>query len=187
MQYSVLETLASEPVTVEMVRERLRLLPAASESEAALTLVPLITSAREYCENRAGYAFIPQRITAYPGWEELADGAFHLPRPPVVQIESVTAYDLRGAAMAVAGCELIAGAEGPLLLPELDLSRLRRVHPLAVTYTAGAQDCPELAKQAMLLLIGHWYEHRESVATGATSQEVAQTTDAILKHFRRWW
>ena len=30
MQYSVLETLASEPVTVEMVRERLRLLPLAN-------------------------------------------------------------------------------------------------------------------------------------------------------------
>ena len=184
MQYSVLETLASEPVTVEMVRERLRLLPAASESEAALTLVPLITSAREYCENRAGYAFIPQRLVAYPSREELLDGGFFLPRPPVMEIESVTAFDTGGEETALSGAQLPAGAEGPLVL-EASLDGLRRVHPVAVTYTAGAEACPELARQAMLLLIGHWYDNRE--ATGTATGEIAHAVDAILKLYRRWW
>ncbi len=184
MRYSVLEILAQEPVTAEMVKERLRLLPDASASEEELTLAPLITAAREYCENRAGYAFIPQRIVAYPSREELEDGAFYLPRPPVVDVESVTAFDAGGGETALSGAALVGGAEGPLLLAA-DLSGLRKVDPVAVTYTAGAETCPALAVQAMLLLIGHWYEHRE--ATGSATGEIAHAVDAILKHYRRWW
>ena len=185
MEYSVLELLASEPVTVAMVKERLRLLPDASAGEEELTLSPLITAAREYCEHRAGYAFIPQRITAYPSREELEDGAFYLPRPPVIAIESAKGCAEDGGEIDLSGASLVAGAEGPLLLPTPDLGRLRRAHPVAVTYTAGSETCPALAKQAMLLLIGHWYEHRE--ATGTATDEIACAVDAILKLYRRWW
>lgn len=185
MEYSVLEILAEEPVTAAMVKERLRLLPGASASEEELTIQPLITAAREYCENRAGYAFIPQRIAAYPSREELRDGAFYLPRPPVVEIESVTAFDAAGGEMTLSGASLVAGAEGPMVLETPDMGILRRVHPVAVTYTAGAEACPKLAMQAMLLLIGHWYDNRE--ATGSATGEIAHAVDAILKHYRRWW
>ena len=184
MEYSVLEILAVEPVTVAMVKERLRLLPDASASEDELTIQPLITAAREYCENRAGYAFIQQRIVAYPSREELLDGAFYLPRPPVMEVESVTAYDADGEGTPLQGAALVAGNEGPLLL-EASLNGLRRVHPVAVTYTAGAEVCPDLAMQAMLLLIGHWYDNRE--ATGSATGEIAHAVDAILKLYRRWW
>ena len=184
MEYSVLEILAEEPVTVAMVKERLRLLPGVSASEEELTIQPLITAAREYCENRAGYAFIPQRIVAYPSREELRDGAFYLPRPPVMAVESVTAFDVAGGETVLSGGTLVAGTEGSLVL-EVSLDGLRRVHPVAVTYTAGAETCPKLAMQAMLLLIGHWYDNRE--ATGSATGEIAHAVDAILKHYRRWW
>ena len=184
MRYSVLETLANEPVTVEMVRERLRLLPAASESEEEQTLLPLITAAREYCENRAGYAFIPQRITAFPDRDELLSGVFYLPRPPVIGIESVTAFLSDGGEAALDGPQLLLGVDGPLMLKP-SLSGLRPVDPVAVTYRAGAQTCPALAVQAMLLLIGHWYQNRE--ATGTATVEIAHAVDAILKLYRRWW
>ena len=40
----------------------------------------------------------------------------------------------------------------------------------------------------MMLLIGHWYQNRESVQTGAvTAVEIEQTTKAILKQYKRWW
>ena len=40
----------------------------------------------------------------------------------------------------------------------------------------------------MLLLIGHWYQNRESVQTGAvTAVEIAQTTRDILKQYKQWW
>lgn len=184
MQYSVKAILAeAEPVTLARVRERLHTLPG-NEAEDTQTLLPLITAAREYCENRAGYAFIPQRIVAYPSREELLDGGFFLPRPPVVEIESVTGIADDGTETPLSGAQLVAGTEGPLLL-EASLDGLRRVHPVAVTYTAGAAECPELAQQAILLLVGHWYMNRE--ATGTATGEIALAVDAILKQYRRWW
>ena len=38
---------------------------------------------------------------------------------------------------------------------------------------------------AMLLLVGHWYEHRESVVVGATTVQVPLAVQALLKPYRR--
>ena len=66
MRYNVNRiTAASEPVTAAEVVERLKLLPPSSE-EVGYTIEPLIIAAREYCEARAGYAFIQQEVEAYP-------------------------------------------------------------------------------------------------------------------------
>lgn len=185
MRYTVTEILGEEPVSLERAQERVHALPGNTEDEI-YTLIPLITAAREYCENIAGYAFVRQRITAYPDPAELAEGFVNLPRPPVQQIESVTLYGSGGTEETSDAWEL-DGEDGRLYLP-VHGAGLRRVNPVAVTYVAGADECPELAQQAMLLLIGHWYQNRESVQTGAvTAVEIAQTTSAILKQYKRWW
>ena len=183
MRYSVREILTAEPVTLERVRERLRTLPD-NDDEEQETLLPLITAAREYCENRAGYAFIQQRITAWPEPSELRAGAFYLLRPPVMKSECVKAYGADGAEACLTGW-WTDGEEGQMLLPLQSAAGLRNVNPVSVTYVAGACCCPELAQQAMLLLIGHWYQNRE--ATGAATGEIALAVDAILKQYRRWW
>jgi uncharacterized phiE125 gp8 family phage protein len=59
-----------------------------------------------------------------------------------------------------------------------------------VTFTAGygatADTVPQAIKQAMLLLIGHWYIHRESVIVGAAPSEVPQAAKALLAPFKTW-
>ena len=43
-------------------------------------------------------------------------------------------------------------------------------------------------RQAMLLLIAHWYANREAVVVGAvTTVEVAETVNSILSLYRNWW
>lgn len=186
MRYTVLEVLGEEPVNVAEVRERLHLLPG-NEAERQYTLEPLIVAAREYCEGIAGYAFIRQRIAAHPDPAELAMGFVNLPRPPVIEIESVTLHGADGTDTETDAYEA-DGEDGRLYLPGIDASALRAVNPITITYTAGAEICPELARQAMLLLIGHWYQNRESVQTGAvTAVEIEQTTKAILRQYKRWW
>lgn len=183
MRYTQAEILGTEPVTVEDVEERLHLLPGNDDED--LTLNPMITAAREYCENIAGRAFIEQRITAYPDVSELAQGYVNLPRPPIIEIESVKVYREGGI------CETIEGVtadrdDGRMYL-QIAGSGLRALNPVEITYRAGGS-CPELARQAMLLLIGHWYQNRESVQTGAvTAVEIAQTTRDILKQYKQWW
>lgn len=39
-------------------------------------------------------------------------------------------------------------------------------------------------KAAMLLLIGHWYEHRETVVVGQTVAEVPYAVEALLQPYR---
>ncbi|HFS7074846.1 TPA: head-tail connector protein, partial [Enterobacter hormaechei] len=39
-------------------------------------------------------------------------------------------------------------------------------------------------KAAMLLLIGHWYANRESVAIGQTVAEVPLAVEALLQPYR---
>lgn len=185
MPYSVTNMLGSEPVALEEIQERLHVLPGNAD-EAQYTLTPMITAAREYCESRAGYAFVRQRITAWPTPEDIAAGTFYLPRPPIAEVENVTAYSRDGSSLELTDYQV--AEDGRMALSVPDASALRRMDPVAVTYIAGAETCPEMARQAMMLLIGHWYQNRESVQTGAvTAVEIAQTTDAILKQYKRWW
>lgn len=185
VRYTVNAILGDEPVLLDEVRERVHALPG-DEQEEQYTLQPMITAAREYCEGIAGYAFVRQRITAYPDLTDLAAGFVNLPRPPIIEIESVTLYRDDGTSITTDAYEL-DGEDGRFYLP-VDFTGLRKVNPIAVQYIAGTTPCPELARQAMFLLIGHWYQNRESVQTGAvTAVEIEQTTKAILRQYKRWW
>ena len=185
MPYSLQSLLGDEPVTLAEIRERVHALPG-NEAEENYTLIPMITAAREYCESRAGYAFVKQRITAWPKLCELKTGRIVLPRPPIVEVESVTAYLADGTQAQLTGWQVAEDGRMSVQIP--DVSALRDMDPVAVTYIAGADSCPEMARQAIMLLVGHWYQNRESVQTGAvTAVEIAQTTDALLKQYKSWW
>ena len=56
-----------------------------------------------------------------------------------------------------------------------------------VTYVAGGATAGEIdprVKQAVLLMIGHWYENREAVLTGTISKEVEHAVQALM--FQMW-
>jgi hypothetical protein len=61
---------------------------------------------------------------------------------------------------------------------------LRPYNGICVTYIAGygdaSSDVPENFKQGILLLIGHFYEHREEVITGITVSPMVMAADALL-------
>ena len=105
---------------------------------------------------------------------------------PVTEITRVTAVRDDGEKIALNNFEYDE-EDGRFYLPTTPTG-LRTVNPIEVEFIAGANTLPNAARQAMLLLIGHWYANRESVQVGnVTSVEIAETTKAILKQFRRWW
>jgi hypothetical protein len=60
---------------------------------------------------------------------------------------------------------------------------LRPHNGICVTFIAGygaAAAVPKAVRQAMLLLIGHWYEHRESVNIGNITTEIPMTVESLL-------
>lgn len=49
----------------------------------------------------------------------------------------------------------------------------------------GAANVPRAIRQAMLMLIGHWYDNREAVVIGATVEKLPLAVEALLAPFRR--
>lgn len=97
-----------------------------------------------------------------------------LPYAPVRSLLSVT---VNGD--AVAGGSVTA--DGRLTLPNGG-SR----GPVVVRYAAGYEVTPAPIKQAILLLIGQWYMHRENIAVGQTVAELPMAVEALLSPYRVW-
>jgi uncharacterized phiE125 gp8 family phage protein len=64
---------------------------------------------------------------------------------------------------------------------------------IAVTYTAGFAEGEqaeelELARQAILMLVAHWFENRETVFVGAVAtSEVPFAAKSLIDRFRTRW
>lgn len=156
---------AVEPLSLEEVKLHLRNNPG-DTSEDKDIIAPLISAAREYCENYCGKSFAEQSITAYPE----VSGTMTLPRGPVISVDSVT-------------------VDGEAVEYTADVRRgtVTVNKPGAViTYTAGYEETPYLVRQAMLLLIGHWYTNREAVIQGSTT-EIDIAVRAMLNQYKGWW
>ena len=60
--------------------------------------------------------------------------------------------------------------------------------PAAITFTAGygaPAEIPAAIRQAMLLLIAHWYENRAAVSLGTSPSALPMAVDALLAPYRR--
>lgn len=159
------QTPKAEPLNLEEVKLHLRINPG-DTSEDIDILAPLISAAREYCENYCGKSLAEQTITVYPE----VSGTVTLPRGPVISVDSVT-------------------VDGETVEYTADVRRgtVTVNKPGAViTYTAGYEEIPYLVRQAMLLLIGHWYTNREAVIQGSTST-VNMAVKTMLNQHRGWW
>lgn len=66
---------------------------------------------------------------------------------------------------------------------------LEPMNGFEVEFVAGTEEpheTPAVIRQAMLLLVGHWYENREiQVTTGAVPAALAFTVTALLRPWRR--
>jgi uncharacterized phiE125 gp8 family phage protein len=45
---------------------------------------------------------------------------------------------------------------------------------------------PQAIKQAILLLVGHWYENREDVVVGTVVNKLPTAAEALLFNYRIW-
>lgn len=147
----------------------------------------LIQAARESAEvmmNRATVnATYVLKMDRFPSIIEL-------PRGQCSSITSIDYYDSNGDTQSLDSTDYQADTDStPARLkpnpndawPNTELGRLNAV---TVTYTAGygstRTDVPQCIKNAMYLLIGHWYEHREAVITGTITKEIEMSVKALL-------
>lgn len=118
-------------------------------------------------------------------------GAMELPKPPLVEVTGVfyapatgdpevelTDYRTFDAGVPSGGFILPAvGADWPETASEPNSVR--------ILFTAGYATLPAAIKHAALLLVGHWYEHREAAGEVRIVQ-LPLAVDALLMPYRNW-
>jgi uncharacterized phiE125 gp8 family phage protein len=174
-----------EPVTLTEVKAQCRIDGTAEDTY----LGTLITAAREYCEAIDWRAYLTQTIELWlEAWPH--DDEIELPRPPLQSVTSVEYYDVNDAKYTLSPLDYyvdtirVPGAVHLKYLKTWPVTQLRDYNAICVTYKAGATaaaNVPAVIKQAMLLLIGHWYENREAVLVGTISKPIDFAVQALLE------
>ena len=179
---------AIEPVTLAEAKAHLRV-----DTTAEDTLIAsLIVTSRLHVEAAVGLALISQ------GWSYVLDdwppgSALKLPLRPVQSIAAVRLYDEDAVVTTLpAGSYFLDGAgvpprlvrRGALVWPKPG----RIANGIEIAFIAGygnaAADVPAPIRQAILLLVAHWYDHRSPVEIGHLAEPVPDMVSELLAPYR---
>ena len=151
----------------------------------------LITAARIFCEKFQNRAYVTQ--TWYLWLDDFPSKDYiEIPLPPMLAapVPVVTYYDTDDTVATFASTYYFVDTVSEPARIMLNYSEtwpsttLRPANAVCVEFTAGygatAADVPQVVRQAMLLLVGHWHEQREAVLTGAISKEIEFAVKALL-------
>lgn len=185
---------AIEPIAVDEAKLHLRV----DAFDEDYLINSVITVARQYVEQVTGRALITQTWDEYlQGWPCGDEILLH--RGPVQSVASVNIKDTAGTETAVATTVYIADVNRDPARVALAYSQswpnttLYPASPIRIRYMAGygatAASVPTPIKQALLLLIGHWFQFREAVLGGKTkllAMNLPMGVGALLENYRMW-
>ena len=154
-------------------------------------ITTLIVVARRYLD---GYSGVLGRCLVNSTWDLVldtfpSDGIIDIPLLPLVSVASINYIDGDGASQLLATSVYDVDTGKGLVRLAYDQSwpATRSVYnAVTVQFVAGygvAADVPETLKQAMLLLIGHFYENRETVSA-IKSSVVPMSVNALIAPYK---
>lgn len=178
---------AVEPVSVAEAKDYLRL---DGDIEDAL-VASLVLTSRLHVEAALGLALVTQ------SWRLILDrwpesGAQRLPIRPVQSVSEIRILSAEGqpAILDPAGYALDGAAAAPRLLSlsgawsQPGQSRLGIEIDIIAGFGASPDDVPAPLRQAIKLLVAHWYENREIVEIGAAATRVPDQVSELLSVWR---
>jgi len=145
----------------------------------------LVSAAREYCERfcRRTFPTTTLRLTLdrFPPNAR----AIVVPYPPLVSVSSITYSDPNGTTQTLSANQYVVDnqSEPGRIVPAYSLvwpTTRGLVNDVTVILIAGSATVRASVKQAILLLVGHWYEHRESVVVGTINSTLEQAVESLL-------
>lgn len=179
-----------EPVTLEEAKGHLRV----DSSDDDIVIETLIQQGREWIETGYDLALINQTwdwyLDAFPGESELVIAKF-----PLASVTGVyyTAYGAAEATWSSSNyvvdayrqpgrVKLVDGAAWPG-------DTLVVVNGVRVRFVAGfgaaGKSVPAMIRQALLLMVGHWYENREATYQGKGSLDrIPMGVDSLLWNWK---
>lgn len=173
---------ASEPVSLDEAKLHLRM----DGDDEDDFIAGLLAAAREYFEETTRRSLISQTWRLSLGeWPD----EIELPKPPLQSVTSITYKDDSGAQTTLNSSVYLVDTDsepGRIVLASgqsWPSGTLYPVNPIQVTYVAGYGDegaaVPERMKQAIKLLLGHWYENREDTIT-ATIKNIPMGVESLI-------
>jgi uncharacterized phiE125 gp8 family phage protein len=183
---------AVEPISLQEARDRLRI-DHHEEDPLIASLIAATTAHLDGWSGTLGRALVNQTwVQQFPRFPSGA--VFGLVLAPVQSIESIVYFDAANVQQTLdpAVYTLLDDELGAFITRQVDQAwpaSFAREDAVTVTYVAGygpaGDDVPAAIRHAMLLLIGHWYEHRESVVVGGNPVQVPLAVQALLRPYRR--
>ena len=181
-------SLVTEPVnkalTLAQAKDHLRV----EHNEEDCYIESLISCATEYVQNTTGCQLITAtyRLTL----DCFPDGADTICLlPPVQSVTSINYVDTQGVSQLLPTSDYytdILSSPARLVPAYSKVWPTARLQPSSVVieFITGFGDeykqVPETIREAMRLLVAHWYDIREPVVLGGTPQNVPMTVDALL-------
>lgn len=171
-----------EPVTLDEIKDQLRIERGDPTFDELIT--PLIPAARQWCEGYQNRAYITQTwefaLDSFPQYEpyhqkppfdmkrKQRSVAIELPRPPLQTVNSFRYITRDNTSVTIdSGTYIVDDFSEPSELVPVSSwpqnVQLRSINGVIVQYTAGygdrADDVPEKIRQAITLLVVHWFEN----------------------------
>lgn len=178
----------AEPVSVADAKAHMRI---DTDAEDAL-IASLIVTSRLHIEAALGLALLTQAwsyfVDAWPRSREIV-----LPLKPVQTVTTVRVWAQDGTSQTLAAETYTLDGEG--MPPRLVLSRSaalpapgRSASGIEIAFSAGFGDAgidvPAPIRQALLLLVAHWFENREPNRIGAADTEIPHMISTLLAPYR---
>ncbi len=180
---------AELPVSLAEARAQLRE-PPTSENGLISALIQTATAMLESRDGFLGRALVTQswtmKIHEFPG----ITGCIELPFPPLISVDAITYIDEAGATITVSPYDYTVdtgtfrGRVRPGYLKTWPQARLDD-YAVSIAFTCGyggAAAVPAPLKQAILLLVGHWFRHREAI--GAIPGGMQYSVEALCSTYR---
>jgi len=174
-----------QPITDVEIKLHLKV----EETEDDPLITTLIAAATRHAEMFTRRAFVTQTWDMFFDEFPFARNSFLVPKSPLITLDSIKYLDPDDVlqTMPTADFTVDVGETVPArvsLVQEVDRwpDTLAEANAVTVRFTAGygaKEDVPDTIKAAMKLMIGNWYENRESVIVGSANV-VPETVDALL-------
>ncbi|MCP4597790.1 head-tail connector protein [Neptuniibacter sp.] len=175
---------AEEPITLAEARLQCRVDDDITEEDSLIE--SMIKAATEYCEQYTGRPLITQEkqyVGPFSSKLELT--------PNLLSVESVEYLDLSSDQQALDAADYFVDVASPVgkISPYewWPSTKVNHPQPVTVSFTCGygdAADVPEAIKQCIRMLVGHWFENRESVSMGQVTSEMEFSVSSLLNPYR---
>lgn len=184
--FTIAVTAADEPVSLEEAKQNMKIEDDNSED---LLISSFIRSARAFVESESGYVFVQRQfVETFDAWP---DGFIRLDRRPFVSLDEFEYYDSAFQVQPYLDAFVVPNrapvqvypTPGTTSFPVLPTGGVGTVRYTA-GFPEGSQDeRVELARQAILLLVGHWYANREA-GTERVTEEIPFGVNSLINRFR---